>query len=210
MKSLLWKLTYAAWMVAVALTISPALALGQNIYPTEGGRTTLTLSKPFLADIAAIGATPTAIAGSQLYNNKISFSIASGAISLDSATGQVLHAGGLTIAAGKKDIRLDSFMLTTLGEQSYVSALVVSNGKFLGRVNVFDITLPSDLKLPLAPNDGDFFLGGVQWNLDPAGAAALNDTFDTKAFKDDMFIGDSLSLVFVPLAADAATVTPGE
>ena len=76
------------------------------------------------------------------------------------------------------------------------------NGKFQGRVKLFDITLPSDMTLPIDPKVGDFFLGGVTWNLDPDGAAALNYAFGTSVFKDNLYMGYSLSLVLVPLTAD--------
>jgi hypothetical protein len=196
------KLTYAAAIAVVALTLSPMFALAQKIYVVEGGRTTLTLSKAFLADLTKIGAVPTAVAGSQLYENQINFPITSGAISLESAAGEMLHAGGINLTLGTKLVKLNSFLINTIGEESYVTGLVVVNGKFLGRIKLFDLTLPSDLSLPLDPKSGDFFLGGVQWNLDPEGAVALNDAFGTKVFTDNLFIGDSLSLAFVPLNAD--------
>ncbi|WP_263353611.1 hypothetical protein [Acidicapsa acidisoli] len=202
MNGLLKKLTFAAPIVAVVLTLTPIAAQAQEIFPIEGGRTTVTLSKAFLADVTAIKATPTSIVPSQLYNNQIFFPITSGAISLDTATGQILHSGGITLTAGTKVVRLDSFILNTLGEQPYVTALVVANGRFLGRINVFDAELSSDLKLPLVPEDGDFFLSGTKLTLDPAGAAALNDAFGVKTFEDNLYIGYALSLVFVPLNAD--------
>jgi hypothetical protein len=196
------KLTIAAAVAVVSLTLSPISALAQKIYVVEGGRTTLTLSKVFLADLAKIGAVPTAVAGSQLYENQINFPLNSGAVSLENAAGQMLHAGGINLTLGSNLVKLDSFIVNTIGEESFVTALVVVDGRFLGRIKVFDLQLPSDLSLPLVPKSGDFFLGGVKWNLDPEGAAALNDAFGTKVFADNLFIGDSLSLVFVPLNAD--------
>jgi hypothetical protein len=106
-----------------------------------------------------------------------------------------------------KQVTLDSFMMSTYGEQYYVSALVIANGRVMSRMNVFDITLPSDLTLPIIPKSGDFFLGGVNWNLDPVGASALNDALGTTAFHDSAYVGYSLSLVFVPLAADPPATT---
>jgi hypothetical protein len=76
------------------------------------------------------------------------------------------------------------------------------NGRITGRVKLFDLALPSDLTLPIEPKSGDFFLAGVKWNLDPDGAAALNDAFATHVFENNLLIGDSLSLVLLPLTAD--------
>jgi len=207
---LLRKLSLAAPTAAALLLATSALAATANsIFPTEGGRTTLTISKAFQADTAAAGATLTTVPGAQLDGSQIGFGLSTGEINLANAGGQMVHNGGITLTAGAKQVTLDSFVLTTFGEQDYVSALVIANGRFVGRVNVFDITLPSDLTLPIAPKNGDFFLGGVSWNLDPAGAAALNDALGVTAFHDSVYVGYSLSLVLVPLAADppAATTT---
>jgi hypothetical protein len=196
------KLSLAAAVAAVAFTLSPTFALAQKIYVVTGGRTTLTLSKAFLADLTTLGVTSTAIAGSQIDGNQIDFPITSGAVNLENAYGEILHGGGINLTAGTKQVRFDSFIVDTSGEESTVTALTIVDGKFLGRIRVFDLELPSDLTLPLDPKDGDFFLAGVKWNLDPQAAAALNDAFKTTAFENNLFIGNSLSLVLMPLTAD--------
>jgi hypothetical protein len=202
MNRMLKKLSIAVSVATAALTLSPIIAQAQKIYIVDGGRTTLTLSKTVMADFTKLGITPTAIAGSQLYNNQIYFPITSGAVNLENAYGQMLHAGGINLTAGTKQVRLDSFIFSTSGEESLVTALVIVDGKFLGRIRVFDLELPSNLSLPLDPKDGDFFLGGVKWNLDPQAVAALNDAFKTNVFENNLFIGNSLSLVLMPLNAD--------
>jgi len=205
---LLRKLPLAAPTVAALLLASSTFAATTTtIYPTEGGRTTLTLSKAFVADITAAKATLTTVPGAQLDGNQIGFGLSAGEINLANAEGQLLHNGGITLTAGAKQVTLDSLILTTFGEQTYVSALVIANGRFIGRINVFDITLPTNLTLPITPNRGDFFLGGVSWNLDPAGASALNDALGVTAFRDSAYVGYSLSLVLVPLAADPPATT---
>jgi len=202
MNGLMKKLSVAASVFAVALTLSATRAEAQGIYMVQGGRTTVTLSNAFLADLTTLKITPTTIYSSQLYENKVFFPITSGEINLANAAGQIEHSGGITLTAGTKEIRLDSFILTTTGEQSYITALAVANGKFIGRINLFDVELSSDLKFPLVPENGDFFLSGSKLNLDPAGAAALNDAFDVKTFEDNLYIGYAGSVVFVPLGAD--------
>jgi len=209
---LLRKLSLAAPTAgALLLASSTFAATPTTIYPTEGGRTTLTLSKAFLAEITTAKATLTTVPGAQLDGNEIGFGVSTGEIDLANAQGQLVHNGGITFTAGAKagakQVTLDSFMMTTLGEQAYASALVIANGHFVGRINVFDITLPSDLTLPIVPKSGDFFLGGLSWNLDPAGASALNDALGVTAFHDSVYVGYSLSLVLVPLAADPPATT---
>jgi len=202
MNGLMKKLPFAASVVAAALTLVATCAHAQGIYMIQGGRTTVTLSDAFLADLTALKITPTTIYSSQLYQNKVFFPITSGEINLSTAAGQVEHSGGITLTAGTKQIRLDSFVLSTTGEQSYITALAVANGRLIGRINLFDVELSSDLKLPLVPENGDFFLSGSKLNLDPAGAAALNDAFGVKTFEDNLYVGYAGSVVFVPLEAD--------
>jgi hypothetical protein len=201
MNHLLRKLTLAASIVAVAFALTATSAQAQKIYVVQGGRTTVTLSKAFLADLTALKITTTANFDSQIYLDQVFFPITSGAINLDNAAGQMLHSGGITLTAGTKQVRLESFILSTLGEQGYITALVVANGKFLGRINLFDVDFPSSLTLPIDPKSGDFFLP-TNLNLDPQGASALNDAFGVKTFQDNLYMGYALSLAFVPLSAD--------
>lgn len=194
---------FAAALLIASLTFAQTT---NSIYPTEGGRTTLTLSTAFVAEITSAGAKVTTVPGAQLDGNQIGFGLGTGEINLANAEGQFVHNGGITLTAGSKQVTLDSFMLTTFGDQDYVSALVIANGRIMGRVNVFDITLSSDLTLPIVPKSGDFFLS-AGWNLDPAGTSALNDGLGTTAFHDSAYVGYSLSLVLVPLAADPPPTT---
>jgi hypothetical protein len=202
------RISLAAPTAAALLIASSAFAQAttSTIFPAQGGRTALTLSKAFLADITAAGATATPVSGAQLNGNEVAFGVGIGEINLANAEGQIVQNGGIALTTSTKEVTIDNLMVTTFGEQAYVSALVTANGHFVGRVNVFDITLPSDLTLPIAPKDGHFFLG-LSWNLDPAGAAAINDALGTTAFHDSVYVGYSSSLVLVPLAADPPPTT---
>jgi hypothetical protein len=198
------KMTLATTVAALALAASSALA--QSIYPTEGGRTTLTLSKAFLGDVTAAGATVTTFAGPQLFQNQIAFGISTGQVNLENADAQIVHNGGFTLTAGTKQVSVDSLIATTFGVQPVVTGLVTANGHLVGRLNIFDIALGSDVKLPLAPKNGDFYLG-LSWNLDPQAASEINDALGTSAFHDSAYVGYSSSLILVPLAADGVPTT---
>ena len=201
MNRLLNRLTLTA-LAVLALTTCVTTAKAQGIYTVQGGRTTVTLSKGFLGDLTTLKIVPTALYGSQVYENQVFFPITAGEINLANAEGQILHSGGIFLTSATKEVRLQSFILTTTGEQAYITAIVVANGKLVGRINLFDVELPSTLKLPLDPHSGDVFLSGLKLTLDPAGAAALNDAFGVKTFADSSYIGYALSLGFVPLSAD--------
>lgn len=202
MAHLLKKLSLAAAVMAAAASISTTSAFAQDVYVVQGGRTTVTLTKGFIDTIANNNIVATTVYGSQLYNGKIDFPITSGAVSLKTAAGQLLHSGGINLTLGSKVVRLDSFIVNTLSDQPFVTGLVIVDGKFVGRIKVFDVELPSDLTLPIVPKDGDFFLSGVKLTLDEEAATALNAAFSTKAFNPGAGFGYGLSVVFVPLAAD--------
>jgi len=192
------KLSLSAAIVATAVTLSATLAQAQDIYPVEGGRTTVTLTKGFIDTLANLNIVPTAAVTSQLYDGAIDFPITSGAISL-----KILHSGGINLTDGNRAVRLDSFVFNLLSDKPFVTALVAVDGTFVGRIKLFDITLPTTLTRPIAPKSGDFFLSGVKLTLDEEAATALNGAFATKNFKTGADAGYSLSLVFVPLSADA-------
>jgi hypothetical protein len=201
-----YKLTFAALVASLTFAFSSTFASAQSTAPqiflVGGGRTTLTVSNGFLTDLTTIGATPTGVAGSELDGNQIYFPITNGSINLANAAGEFNHNGGILLTTTKTQVRMTAFLLNTIGEDHYITGLVEINGKYQGRVKLFDITLPSDMTLPIDPKVGDFFMGGVTWNLDPDGAAALNYAFSTVVFKDNLYMGYSLSLVLVPLTAD--------
>jgi len=203
MNRLVKKLCLAAAILVSALTFSANAAQAQSIYPIEGGRTTVTFTDGFLSELGSLKVTPAAVYGSQLYGSKIFFPITSGAVSLDSARGQIVHSGGIALTAGSTEVRAESFIISILDDKAaFITALVVANGRFAGRIKLFDIELPSDITLPLDPKDGDFFLSDVKVKLSTEGAAALNDAFNVTGFNGGQVVGNSLSLVFTPLSAD--------
>ena len=65
------KISLSAAMVAAAVTLSATLAQAQDIYPVEGGRTTVTLTKSFIDTLANLNIVPTAVVTSQLYDGVI-------------------------------------------------------------------------------------------------------------------------------------------
>jgi hypothetical protein len=202
MNRLFRSLSFAGPVAAVAIAITSICAQAQDIRTVQGGRTTATLSPAFLADLKTDAITPTGLGGAPLNQSQIDFPISSGAINLDNAIGQILHSGGIVLTSAKSQVKVRSLILTTLGEVSVITALVEVNGKFLGRINLFDVELSGEIVLPIVPQDGQFLIGGTSLHLDPAGAAALNDAFGVKNFTDNLYCGFAHSTVFVPLVAD--------
>jgi hypothetical protein len=195
------KLAFAAHVLAVAFTLFAPPADAQNICVVNGGRSTIQLNVGLILTLAKTSIGLTGTDASQRTLGFINFPITSGAISLDTSAGQILHSGGMILTSGATTVTLDSLIVDTLGDNPFVTALVEVNGNFVGRVKLFDFVLPVGFPLPIVPNQGAFYLSGVQLTLDDQAEMALNQAFGYKAFTPGADFGDLQSMVFVPLTA---------
>jgi hypothetical protein len=175
----------------------------QQTKTVEGGLTTVQLSDTFLSALSSLDVTPGVIEPTHLHNGIVSFPITGGAIDPDTAKGNVLHSGGLTLTAHGKEVRLQSFLIDTAGKPLVITGLVVVSGRVLGRVPLFDLTLPSGVTLPLSTGDGfRLDVKDVTAKLDPEAAAALNGVFETRAFKGGLEIGTAQVDAFIDPAKE--------
>ena len=174
-------------VVAFAMLISADHAFAQKTETIESGRTTVALAGGFVSALGSLGVTPGTIAPTRLHSGTVNFPVTGGAIDLDTAVGQVLHSGGLTLTAGQTQATLQSFIDTT--SASMITGLVSVDGKLLGRLPLFDLALPSGITLPLKPRDGRIILKGVGVMLDSTAAGALNSVFHVSAFEGGFNIG---------------------
>jgi hypothetical protein len=194
------KLSLVAFLLAIAFTLFATSARAQDICVVNGGRSTVTLNFGLIFTLAKDNIGLAGTDSSQRTLGFINFPITSGAINLDTSAGQILHSGGMIFTSGTTTVTLDSLIVDTLSDSPSVSALVEVNGKFVGRVKLFDFVLPSSLTLPIVPNQGAFYLSGVQLTLDEEAVTALNQAIGYKAFGAGAEFGELQSMVFVPLA----------
>lgn len=194
------RLSLAAPIMAVALVLSATGALAQNTVTIAGGVTTVTLAGSFVSALGSLDVTPGTVYPTLLQDGKVGFPVTGGAIDLDTALGQILHSGGLTLTAGKTEVTLQSFIIDTTGSKPVITGLVSVNGTLqsFGRVPLFDLALPSGLTLPLDPKYGELGLEGVGVTLDAAAAGALNSVFDVTAFTAGFDIGTA-NVTLLPL-----------
>jgi len=136
--------------------------------------------------LQTLGVTPWTIAPSRLRTAGANFPVTGGAVDLKSLKGEIIHSGGLTLTAGKTQVRLQGFTIDTSGTAPLLTGLVTANGVLLGRVPLFDINLSG---ASVRVNDGILTITGVGLTLDKAAAAALNHVFDVKAFTSGLPIG---------------------
>jgi len=106
-----------------------------------------------------------------------------------------LHSGGLTLKAGDTKVALQSFIIDTT-TKPVITGLVVVNGKLLGRVPLFDLTLPAGFSLPLHLKENRLVLKGVGVTLDAQAAGALDAVFHVNAFTAGFPIGTAQVVAF--------------
>jgi hypothetical protein len=179
--------TRLALMAVLALACT---AFAQETKIVESGETTVALSSGFLNALQSLGVTPGVISPTQLNGTTVNFPINGGALDLKTALGNIGHSGGLTLSAGGTVVSIDNFTIDTTGKSPVITGLVVANGTLVGRITLFDIALPGNFKLPLTQSRSVLIdLQGVTVTLDGAAANALNQAFNTSAFKAGFGIG---------------------
>lgn len=165
-------------------------ASAQQTKTIDSGITTVVLSSGFTSALSSLDVVVGTVTPTHVYNGVVSFPIVAGAVDLDTALGNVLHSGGLTFTAGKTEVRIQSFIIDTTGSTPVITGLVTADNKLVGRLRLFDLTLPSGLQLPLKIEDRFFLtLSGVNVGLDAQAAKALNEVFSVSAFKAGLDIG---------------------
>jgi hypothetical protein len=177
-----------ASLVSLVLLL-PMSALGQHTVTIEAGRTTVTLASSFVSALGSLGVTPGTVEPTELNGDRVNFPITGGAFDLDTAIGQVVHSGGLTLTAGSTEVRLQSFIIDTTSTTPEITGLVVVNGKLVGRLPLFNLSLPDGVRLPIKPEDSVFHEKGIGVTLSSTAASALNSTFHTTALAGGLEIG---------------------
>lgn len=152
------------------VSAAPSLNLGD-------GRTSVILSSEFLGALGALGLSAGAIGDGTLRSGVAGFPVTGGVVDLGTAEAEINHSGGLFLAAGGNRVELSSFNIDTTGASAVLTGLVTVNGDLLGRVPLFDLTLPA-LTLPLRPQSfNTLFIPNVNVTLSATAASALSGVF---------------------------------
>lgn len=176
-----------AALALVAMLSNAALA-APSVLLAEG-RTSVTLSNDFIGALGSLQVAAGAVGAGSLRSGVASFPITGGALDLGTAKAEINHSGGLSLSAGATRVQLLSFNIDTTGATPVLTGLVTVNGDVVGRLPLFNLTLPS-LTLPLQPGAfGTIFIPGVQVRLSREAAGALNSIFGVTAFTEGFNIG---------------------
>ena len=163
-------------LATVAITVLAATASAQQTKTLFIGRTSVKLSSTFTSALSSLNVSVGRVFPTEIENGSAVFPVTGGAIDLQTAAGNILHSGGLTLKAGGTTVALQSYIIDTTSKP-VITGLVVVNGKLIGRYPLFDITLPAGFSLPLHLNENRLVLKGVGLTLDPWAAGALNGVF---------------------------------
>jgi hypothetical protein len=173
-----------------AIFLLGTTAFAQQTKTVDFGVTSVKLSSTFTGALTSLGVTAGTVAPTRIIDGSATFPVTGGAIDLDTAAGNILHSGGLTLEAGGTEVRLQSFIIDTTGASPVITGLVVVNNKLVGRLTLFDLQLPAGFTLPLKPEGGVILqLRGVGVTLDAQAAAALNSVYSVTAFQGGLDIG---------------------
>lgn len=168
---------FAKTGILLATLFFATVAFAQKTETVNYGVTTVKLSSTFTDALSALDVTPGTVAPTRLRDGNVDFPVTGGAIDLDTALGNILHSGGLTLEAGGIQVRLQSFIIDTTGSAPVITGLVIVKNTLVGRLPLFDLTIPSGIT-PLKPQYGFVLaLHDIPVTLDPAAAAALNKVY---------------------------------
>jgi hypothetical protein len=151
------------------------------------GATTVQFSNDFVGALNSLNIGVGRITPGPIIRRSASFPITSGSLDLSTLRGEILHSGGLKLFRGQTSIKLESFIIDTTGDGIVLTGMVSANGTIVGRVPLFDLTLPSSDDLYAGVNI--VTLNGVSVTLRPEAAGALNAVFETTAFEAGFLIG---------------------
>src|ERR1700761_3848518 len=82
------------------LCLTASLTFAQKTIPTNYGLTAVQLSDTFTSALQTLDVTAGTVEPTQIRNGVATFPVVGGAIDLDTALGNILHTGGLTLTAG--------------------------------------------------------------------------------------------------------------
>lgn len=145
------KLLASTFAMLVAFPVAGSTAFAQQTRTLNEGVTSVILSSTFVDALTSLSVTPGAVASTELEHGRVSFPVIGGVLDLATAKGNILHSGGLTLNAGDTHVALQSIIIDTTATP-VITGLANVNGMLIGRIPLFDITLPAGFSAPLNPD----------------------------------------------------------
>jgi len=190
-------ISLAGALFCVLPTLAIAGTTEQVTDTVTTGVTGVQFSSGFLDALSSLGVEAGPVGPTTIYDGIATFPITGGAIDLNTAGGNIIHSGGLTLHTSKTNVLLESFIIDTTGAAPVLTGLVVVNGTLLGRVPLFNLILPPGFTLPLKPQLPLLTLSNVTVELSSKAAADLNSVFSVSAFHGGFDIGKADVFAFI-------------
>jgi hypothetical protein len=190
------KIKFLLAAAASSLTLATA-AFAAPTLPLGYGDTSVKLDPIFVGALTSLNVTPSPIGSSRIKDGVAFFPVSDGDFDFATAKGEISHRGGLALTAGSTVVELADFLIDTSGAAAVLTGKVIVNDSFVGRIPLFDLTLPA-LTLPLAAPRGwgQLKVPGVKVTLNAGAAAALNSVFNVTAFAGGIPIGEATVKTF--------------
>lgn len=179
----------ASSVLATALAAAGVAGAAPSV-ATQGGATTVALDADFTGALDSLGVALGLTGNASASAAGVAFPIPAGAIDVETAVGEIIHTGGITLGVDGLTVALTTFTIDTTGDAPVLTGLVKANGDLLFRAPLFDVELPAGFTLPIqASRLGVVRLDGVTLTLNAAAADLLNDVFGVDAFVEGFPIG---------------------
>ncbi len=185
------------FVLVAGLALATTAAFAQKTVTALSGSTNVALSSTFLDALQSLDIAPGVVYPTVLNGTTANFPISSGAIDLVTAKGNFDHQGGLTLSSSTTVVALQDYLIDTTGTAPVITGLAIVNGGLVGRITLFDLTVPSNFKPPLKLTDGVFLnLSPITATLDAQAASTLNSVFGTNGFKAGLSVGTATVQAF--------------
>ncbi len=183
------KVRTALVVAGIALSMAAPMASAAPTAQIRDGYTLVELLPSFVGALGSLGIAPSKVLPGTLHQRIAFFPITGGRLDAADARGEVPHSGGLALTRDSTEVVISDFIVDTTSAPK-LTGIVTANGSIVGRIPLFNLTLPQlvlPLQLPAGPET--LLIEGNRVTLTAEAAAALNAAFRTTAFTPGFNIG---------------------
>jgi hypothetical protein len=191
------KLLATSLCAAAAMSVLSVNVQAQSTVTAYAGATSVTLSSTFVSALTELSVKVGQVNPTMVSGAVATFPIETGVIDRDTAKGNLIHSGCLTFSSGNTTVRLQDFIIDTTGSMPVITGVAVVDNKVVGRLPLFDLTLPTGFSLPVKTHGNTLALTGVKVMLDAKAASALNSVYGVSQFTAGLSIGTANVTAYV-------------
>ena len=167
------KVRTALVAAGIALSMAAPMASAAPTAQIRDGYTLVELLPSFVGALGSLGIAPSKVLPGTLHQRIAFFPITGGRLDAADARGEVPHSGGLALTRDSTEVVISDFIVDTTSAPK-LTGIVTANGSIVGRIPLFNLTLPQlvlPLQLPAGPET--LLIEGNRVTLTAEAAAAL-------------------------------------